>query len=77
MASARIWIRILDGARDEVYPDRTRSFSRAADAAEDDDLSDARNDAVGDVDRTGRIASLLAFRKRRQLWSADAHQPDE
>ena len=51
--------------------------TRAADAAKDDDVSDAGDDALGDVDGTGRPAALLVVRKHRKLWPADDDQPDE
>jgi YidC/Oxa1 family membrane protein insertase len=44
--------RVLDDPRDEVYADRSGRLARAADAAEDDDVSDAGDDALGNVDGT-------------------------
>ena len=43
-------------------PTSGHSVTRAADAAENDDLSHACNDVVGNVDRSVRAIVILVFR---------------
>jgi len=74
VAHTRIRIRLLDDPRDEVHADRSGCLTRAADAAEDDDLSDACDDALDYVVCACRFASLLVYRKYYNVRSTNADQ---
>ena len=67
----------FDDPVDEVHADGRDRDARAANAAEDDDLFYAGDDAVGDVGSTGGIAALLVLWQHRQFRPADDHQQNE
>lgn len=62
MASARVRFCFFDDSFDEIYAASRRCLTGTADAAENDDVSDAGNDALDDVERARRTAFILVFR---------------
>ena len=73
----RICVCSFDDSFDEVYADGCDRHARTTDAAEDDDLSDAGNDALDYVVGSGGFASLLVYRKHHYVRSANADQSDK
>lgn len=64
----------LDGAGNEVHTNRAGCNARTANAAEDDDLPDARNDALDHVVSSVWTSSLLVLWQYRQFRTANDHQ---
>ena len=77
VSRARIYVCRFDGAGDVVPADRRRDHAGTANAAENDDLFDARNDAVRDVGFAFRLARLLARRKYHRLFAAAYNQSSQ
>lgn len=77
VSSARIRFCLLDDSLDEIYSDRCRRHARTADAAENDDVFYARNDALGYVGRAGGFVDILVFRQYRQFCSANDYQSNQ
>ena len=73
VSHSRICVCDLDGFIDEVYADGTDGDAGAANAAKDDDVSDAGDDALDYVERARRIVALLVFRQHRQFCSTNDH----
>ena len=69
----RIRFCLFDDSFDEVHADHTDRYARTTDAAKNDDVSDACNDVMGNVERTGGTVNLLVFRKCRQFRAADGY----
>lgn len=74
MAYLRIRFRFFDDSFDEVFADFCAGYARTADAAKNDDLSDACDDAFHYVERACRIAFILVLGKYRQFCPAIDHQ---
>ena len=77
MAFSGICLRDLNDLVDEIFADGCYGHAGTTDAAADDDIFYAGNDAVGNVVGTVRTAVILVLRQHCQLWPADGDQPSQ
>lgn len=77
MAFSRVCLCGVDDPVDEIYAPGGHRYARAANAAADDDLFHAANDALGNVVGTVGSFAILVFRQYSEFRAADRYQPDE
>ena len=74
---SRIWICFFNDSFDEIHAASGCHNARTANAAENDDIFYAGDDALDYVERACRASSLLVFRQYCQLCPTNYYQSDK